>query len=153
MPPRSKGTEDEVDLHFDFLSEQQESSDLQHSLHTLVQLGVGQQGALVGQHSLHFFWHGSAWTRDREGRSRRMARIRCWINFIPKEYRSEGRGQRPAVDASRDCSWAAAALASAGRSSSRYRAARRFHAARFLGSSCVARSAWGRAWEYISNPA
>ena len=54
LPPRSKGTEDEEE-HFDFLLEQQESSDLQHSLHALVQLGVGQQGALVGQHSLHFF--------------------------------------------------------------------------------------------------
>jgi hypothetical protein len=32
LPPRSKGTEAEVDLHFDFLSEQQESSDLQQSL-------------------------------------------------------------------------------------------------------------------------
>jgi hypothetical protein len=32
LPPRSKGTEAEVDLHFDFLLEQQESSDLQHSL-------------------------------------------------------------------------------------------------------------------------
>jgi hypothetical protein len=54
LPPRSKGTEDEV-VHFDFLLEQQESSDLQHSLHAFVQFGVGQQGALAGQHSLQCF--------------------------------------------------------------------------------------------------
>jgi hypothetical protein len=54
LPPRSKGTEDDEE-HFDFLLEQQESSDLQHSLHNFVQLGVEQQGALVGQHSLQCF--------------------------------------------------------------------------------------------------
>jgi hypothetical protein len=54
LPPRSKGTEDEEE-HFDFLLEQQESPDLQHSLHNFVQLGVEQQGALVGQHSLQCF--------------------------------------------------------------------------------------------------
>ena len=70
MPPRSKGTEDEVEEHFDFLPEQQESSDLQHSLHTLVQLGVAQQGALVGQHSLQRFLHVSADAKERKGRSR-----------------------------------------------------------------------------------
>jgi hypothetical protein len=57
FPPRSSATEDE---HFDFFSEQQDSSDLQHSLQTLVQLGVGQQGALAGQHSLHCLRQGSA---------------------------------------------------------------------------------------------
>jgi hypothetical protein len=57
FPPRSSATEDE---HFDFFSEQQDSSDLQHLLQTLVQLEVGQQGALAGQHSLHCLWHGSA---------------------------------------------------------------------------------------------
>ena len=70
LPPRSKGTEAEVDLHFDFLSEQQESSDLQHSLHTLVQLGVGQQGALAGQHSLQRFLHVSADAKEKKERSR-----------------------------------------------------------------------------------
>jgi hypothetical protein len=76
-----------VEEHFDFLLEQQDSSDLQHSLHTLVQLGVGQQGALAGQHSLQCFLHGSAWTRDSKGRSRKMGRIRRWMNFMPQEYR------------------------------------------------------------------
>ena len=70
LPPRSKGTEAEVDLHFDFLSEQQESSDLQHSLHTLVQFGVGQQGALAGQHSLQRFLHVSADAKEKKERSR-----------------------------------------------------------------------------------
>jgi hypothetical protein len=46
-------------VHFDFLLEQQESSDLQHSLHTLVQLGVEQQGELGGQHSLQCFMQGA----------------------------------------------------------------------------------------------
>ncbi len=49
----------EEEVHFDFLLEQQESSDLQHSLHTLVQLGVGQQGELEGQHSLQVFMQGA----------------------------------------------------------------------------------------------
>lgn len=70
LPPRSKGTEAEVDLHFDFLSEQQESSDLQHSLQSRVQFGVGQQGALAGQHSLQRFLHVSADAKERKERSR-----------------------------------------------------------------------------------
>jgi hypothetical protein len=57
FPPRSSATEDE---HFDFFSEQQDPSDLQQSLQILVQLGVGQQGAFAGQHSLQCFWQGSA---------------------------------------------------------------------------------------------
>jgi len=57
LPPRSSATEDE---RFDFLLEQQDSSDLQHSLQTLVQLGVGQQGAFAGQHSLQCLRQGSA---------------------------------------------------------------------------------------------
>ena len=60
MPPRSRATlEEEEEVHFDFLLEQQESSDLQHSLHTFVQLGVGQQGELEGQHSLQVFMQGA----------------------------------------------------------------------------------------------
>ena len=59
MPPRSSGTEERDEEHLDFLLEQQESSDLQHSLHTLVQLGVGQQGELAGQHSLQVFMQGA----------------------------------------------------------------------------------------------
>jgi hypothetical protein len=59
LPPRSRGTLEEEEVHFDFLLEQQESSDLQHSLHTLVQLGVGQQGELEGQHWLQVFMQGA----------------------------------------------------------------------------------------------
>jgi hypothetical protein len=59
LPPRSRATLEEEEVHFDFLLEQQESSDLQHSLHTLVQLGVGQQGELGGQHSLQVFMQGA----------------------------------------------------------------------------------------------
>jgi len=38
--------------HLDFFSEQQASSVLQHSEQILLQFGVGQHGALVGQHWL-----------------------------------------------------------------------------------------------------
>ena len=85
LPPRSKGTE--FDEGFGFLPVQQESSALQHSLHNLVQLEVGQQGAFVGQHSLQCLRHGSPWTGEIKGKSRRTGRIMREMDFMIEVYR------------------------------------------------------------------